>query len=422
MTANGNAGKQQYLSDEVFDARYFKALDRFDISLARTMWVYDNVRSGSQLLHVGCGAGTLALLKRKGVTITGVDTSREFALTARRNGYDASFQAEPGLLPFPGHSFDYVVSFGLLDALAATEEELLLAEMKRVLRSDGVSLHSIEGSVAATNKDHTTRFLKVFQHVAIEPRYGFCLSAEDFLDANGRESKLEPDFLEYLRGLSFKERRAFDLAMGYVSSRVSDLGVSMPSDATQFLLKASDAPLGPFHNEHRDRRGLFSFPLTGQTENGLCLDRSSQAVFDDGWFQPVFLPPVVRWLGKHGCIRFQTDEVATITLDLMTQMPDLTGQPLGLEISLNSVRLCAFSLYKHGWLQLSMSVPEVLKSKGDYELEFRANRTAQPCQSGGDAQDDRELSVAVCNIEVRDQRSEIRGQKSDFKLGVLSNR
>lgn len=407
MTANGHSGKQHYLSDEVFDARYFKALDRFDISLAPTMWVYDNVRAGSQVLHVGCGAGTLALLKRKGVTITGVDISREFALTARHNGYDATFQADPGLLPFPGQSFDYVVSFGLLDALAATEEESLLAEMKRVLRSDGVSLHGIECRDAATGPDHMTQFLRVFQHVDLEPRYGFCLSAENFLDPDVRESKLEPDFLEYLRGLSFKERRAFDLAMGYVCSRVVDLGVSGPtnarSEATQFLLKASDAPLGPFHNEHRDRRGLFSFPVTGRTENGLCLDRSNQAVFDDGWFQPVLLPPVARWLGKQGRIRFQADEVETITLDLTTQMPDLSGQPLGLEISLNSVKLCAFTLYKHGWLQLSMSVPEVLKSKGDYELEFRANRTAQPSQSGGDAQDDRELSVAVCNIEVRSQ-------------------
>jgi SAM-dependent methyltransferase len=401
MTANGNAGKRQYLSDDVFDARYFKALDRFDISFAPTMWVYDNVRAGSQVLHLGCGAGKLALLKRKGVTLTGVDTSTEFALRARRNGYDATFQADPGRLPFTEQSFDYVISFGLLDALSETEEESLLAEMKRVLRSDGVNLHGIECSNSTTGMDQTTRFLKVFQHVAIEPRYGFCLSAEDFLGADGRESKLEPDFLEYLRGLSFKERRAFDLAMGYVCSRVSDLGISVPSNATQFLLKASEAPLGPFHNEHRDRRGLFSFPVTGQTENGLCLDRSSQAVFDDGWLPPVLLPPVVRWLGKHGRIRFQADEVATITLDLTTQMPDLSGQPLGLEISLNSMQLCAFSLYKHGWVRLSMSVPEVLKSRGDYELEFRANRTAQPSQSGGDPQDDRELSVAVCNIEIR---------------------
>ena len=146
MSSNGDAGKQQYFSDEVFDARYFKALDRFDIRLAPTMWVYDNVRAGSRVLHVGCGPGMLALLKRKGVTITGVDTSSEFALTARRNGYDATFQADPGSLPFPAQSFDYVVSFGLLDVLAEAGEELLLTEMKRVLRSDGVSLHSIECS------------------------------------------------------------------------------------------------------------------------------------------------------------------------------------------------------------------------------------------------------------------------------------
>jgi ubiquinone/menaquinone biosynthesis C-methylase UbiE len=402
MTANGHAGEQQYLSDEVFDARYFKALDRFDISLAPTMWVYDNVRAGSQVLHVDCGAGTLALLKRKGVTITGVDTSREFALTARRNGYDATFQAHPGSLPFPGQSFDYVVSFGLLDALEATEEESLLAEMKRVLRSDGVSLHGIECSKAGTAKDHRTRFLKVFQHVAVEPRSGFCLSAEDFLDPDVRESKLEPDFLEYLRGLSFKERRAFDLAMGYVYSRISDLGVSVPSGIPQVLLKASDSPLGPFYNEHRDRRGLFSGPGTEKPEDGLCLDRSSQASFDDGWFQPALLPPVARWMGRQARIRFHSSRIKAISLDLTTQIPDLSAKPLCLEILLNGVKLCAFSFFKYGWLELIFNVPESLsaQSKGDFELELRADRTASVSQTGYNAPDDRELSVAVCNIAI----------------------
>ena len=98
----------------MFDARYFKALDRFDIRWAPTMWVYDNVRAGSQVLHVGCGAGMLALLKRKGVTLTGVDASWEFAQTARRNGYDSTFQADKGALPFADETFDYVVSFGSL--------------------------------------------------------------------------------------------------------------------------------------------------------------------------------------------------------------------------------------------------------------------------------------------------------------------
>ncbi|MGH9904708.1 MAG: class I SAM-dependent methyltransferase, partial [Pyrinomonadaceae bacterium] len=80
--------RTKFVSDEVLDERYFKALDRFDIRFARTMWVYDNVLAGSDVLDLGCGAGMLALLKRKGVTLTGVDLSDECARAARRNGYD----------------------------------------------------------------------------------------------------------------------------------------------------------------------------------------------------------------------------------------------------------------------------------------------------------------------------------------------
>ncbi|MCM3870363.1 MAG: hypothetical protein ND895_06720, partial [Pyrinomonadaceae bacterium] len=65
--------RTKFVSDEVLDARYFKALDRFDMRFARTMWIYDNVRAGSSVLDLGCGAGMLALLKRKGITLTGVD-------------------------------------------------------------------------------------------------------------------------------------------------------------------------------------------------------------------------------------------------------------------------------------------------------------------------------------------------------------
>src|SRR6185295_19006918 len=92
--------RTKFVSDEVLDARYFKPLDRFDIRCARTMWVYDNVRAGSDVLELGCGAGMLALLKRKGVTLTGVDLSDERALAARRNGYDATFSAQLSNLPF----------------------------------------------------------------------------------------------------------------------------------------------------------------------------------------------------------------------------------------------------------------------------------------------------------------------------------
>src|SRR5882724_13637483 len=86
--------RTKFVSDEVLDARYFKALDRFDIRFARTIWIYDNVRAGSTVLELGCGAGMLAPLRRKRVILTGVDFSDTCALAARRNGYDHTLTAE----------------------------------------------------------------------------------------------------------------------------------------------------------------------------------------------------------------------------------------------------------------------------------------------------------------------------------------
>ena len=120
--------RTKFVSDEVLDARYFKALDRFDIRFARTMWVYDNVRPRSEVLELGCGAGMLALLKRKGVTLTGVDLSAECALAARRNGYDATFSAQLSSLPFADASFDYVVSLDVLGHVEAEEKDAVLAK------------------------------------------------------------------------------------------------------------------------------------------------------------------------------------------------------------------------------------------------------------------------------------------------------
>src|SRR6266704_4377986 len=92
--------RPKFVSDEVLDARYFKPLDRFDMRFARTMWVYDNVRAGSDVLDLGCGAGILALLKRKHVSLTGVDVSAACVLAARRNGYDTAAAAKLSHLPF----------------------------------------------------------------------------------------------------------------------------------------------------------------------------------------------------------------------------------------------------------------------------------------------------------------------------------
>src|ERR671926_1034510 len=140
----GEFYRTKFVSDEVLDARYFKPLDRFDIRFARTMWIYDNVRAGASVLDLGCGAGMLALLKRKGVTLAGVDLSPECALASRRNGYDFTCSSELTRLPFPDASFDYAVSLDVLGHVDFGEKDAVLSEIRRVLRPNGVTLHGIE--------------------------------------------------------------------------------------------------------------------------------------------------------------------------------------------------------------------------------------------------------------------------------------
>jgi hypothetical protein len=84
-------------------------------------------------------------------------------------------------------------------------------------------------------------------------------------------------------------------------------------------------------------------------------------------------------------------------------MPDLGARPLGVELLLNGVKVCAFSLCRYGWLELQLPVSKHLESNGDagvFELEIRADRTWQPRPTADETRDDRELSLAVCNITV----------------------
>lgn len=424
----GDFYRTKFVSDEVLDARYFKALDRFDIRFARTMWIFDNVRAGSSVLDLGCGAGMLALLKRKGVTLTGVDLSSECSLAARRNGYDVTVTSELTRLPFPEHSFDYVVSLDVLGHVGFEEKDAVLAEIKRVLRPDGVTMHGIEcvdlaaqrnydemsaeelrkfvdidGHVGLEEEqEHGKRFLSLFKHVAWEPRYALCLSSEEFIKQSDKYGlSFESDFLDYLRGLSFKERRAFDMAMGYVFGKISDLDLSLPKSGLYVFLKASDKPLGRFYNEHRDRRALYP---TAQTNNGesqtISLDRDSDALFDDGWYEPNMLPPVARWMNKTAKLIFSAPAVSRIEFDLTTHMPELCARPLTLEVLLNGFRIGYLSIFHQGWVELSFAVPDELSiSAADrFELELRADRTWQPRPGQSEMRDDRELSVAVCNI------------------------
>jgi cyclopropane fatty-acyl-phospholipid synthase-like methyltransferase len=445
----GDFYRTKFVSDEVLDARYFKALDRFDIRFARTMWIYDNVHEGANVLDLGCGAGMLALLKRKGVTLTGVDLSPECSEAARRNGYDFTMTTKLSNLPFADQTFDYVVSLDVIGHIGFEEKDAVLSEVSRVLRPDGVTMHGIEctdhdarknyaemnpedlrkfveidGHVGLEEEqEHGKRFLRFFKHVAWEPRYALCLSSDEFLKQADRYGlNFEEDFLDYLRGLSFKERRAFDMAMGYVFGKISDLDLTLPKSGLYVFLKASNVPLGPFYNEHRDRDALYSSDES--LKELTCLDRNSAVTFDDGWYEPNLLPPIARWMSNEARVRFQANDLAEMSLDLTTHMPDVRERPLLLEFVLNDEPLTAFQLYRNGWLRVNLFVAESLveRATGNFELRIRADRTWRPRPANDEARDDREISIAVCNIEVKTRGTEPRAVASGIRAQVGSPR
>lgn len=431
--------RRRYVSGELLDARYFDAVNRFDIRWSRTMWVYENVRRGSSVLDLGCGGGILALLKRKEVMLTGVDLSADCALISRRNGYDATCAARLTALPFADASFDYVVSLDVMGHIEFDEKDAVLAEIRRVLRPNGVTLHGVEcldrskrkdydemseeelrsfiaidGHVGMEDEEQTAaRFNRFFRHVRTAPRYGLCQGHDEFLkQADEYGTPLcDPDFLDYLRGMSFRERRAFNMAMGYVFARISEAGIKLPQ-SEYLLVKASNAPLGSFYNEHREQGELAALKTSLLSETSLCLDRSEHALFDGGWYAAELLPPVARWMGERARVRFKAASLAKLRLDLTTHMPDLHQRPLGLEFYLNDELLLAVSLIRPGWTELSMDIfldqsvsldhskPQRETDEHLYELEIRADRTWQPRPHDAHDRDDRELSVAVCNIEI----------------------
>jgi hypothetical protein len=360
-----------------------------------------------------------------------VDLSEACATAARRNGYDMTCTARLSALPFAQTAFDYVVSLDVLGHVAFEEKDSVLSEIRRVLRPDGVTMHGIEcvdrvlqkdydemsseelrrfveidGHVGLEEEDeHEARFKRFFEHTQSEPRYALSMSSEEFIKQYDRYGlPFEADFVDYLRGLSFKERRSFDMAMGYVFSKISDLHIKLPRSGLYLFLKASGLPLGPFYNQHRDRRGLFQ-TRTSNAAGRLCLDRDPSAVFDDGWYEPYNLPPIARWMGARSRLNFNAQSLSMISLDLTTHMPGVKACPLVLEFFLNGVLIGTRALTNTGWNELKLLVPDNVGGRSNKlddacEFEIRASQTWRPRPFDSENKDDRDLSVAVCNIEI----------------------
>ncbi|MDQ3684881.1 MAG: class I SAM-dependent methyltransferase [Acidobacteriota bacterium] len=413
----------------ISDERYFPPLARFDISFAHLMWIYDNVRAQSSVLDIGCAGEMLGVLKRKNARLAGAAPTAQRARAALTNGYDAACVARPTRLPFPDASFDTIVALDLLSQLTDEVTNLTLAEIKRVLRPGGVTLHRVSMTQKAEKDSRSPTssrpvpdesnfqetlavlFRSHFAHVAWRGRDAFCLSSEELLrEADRLRFPVEEDFLDYLCGLSFRERRAFNTAMGYVYDKLDALKVTTPRIGFQIFVKASDEPPGEFDDGRRDRRSLFKIGDRLDTTS-ICLDRSEHATFDEGWCEARDLPPRARLMSERGRVRFAARGLpGRIRLDLITYIPNLRPRGITLDFFINNLRACSFTLFHYGWLEVEFAVPpgaHQLAAGGQYELEIRADRTwAPPRADDISLHVERRLSIAVCNLELMTENQE----------------
>ena len=149
-------------------AEFFADLDEYRFDKLRYLpnVVDFSGYTGKKLLEVGCGIGTdLVRFAKGGAEVTGVDLSETALELAGNNARHADVTMRLELangedMPFEDDAFDVVYGHGVLQYTA--EPKKMVAECRRVLRSDGVAIFMVYNRVSWLNG------LSKLMHVELE--------------------------------------------------------------------------------------------------------------------------------------------------------------------------------------------------------------------------------------------------------------
>ena len=94
-----------------------------------------------RMLDVGCGTGGVLLSLARDAVVVGIDREELALRFCRDKGLRAVVRGSAAALPFADGSFDACTSFDVLEHV--DDEQLLLSELRRVLRPGGRALISV---------------------------------------------------------------------------------------------------------------------------------------------------------------------------------------------------------------------------------------------------------------------------------------
>lgn len=164
---------ERYVEEHVPYHRSPHGLKRLILS-ALPYWSYlewrfwqRSVPRGSRVLDLGCARGR-EVFREQGAFVVGMDLASN-ALRECIENYDGSVEASLTALPAVDHSFDCVVSSHVFGHVAHDDKDQVLAEIHRVLRPGGLSLHVIETDSQCWLMDEAKKYAKLYdQHLVQE--------------------------------------------------------------------------------------------------------------------------------------------------------------------------------------------------------------------------------------------------------------
>jgi SAM-dependent methyltransferase len=160
------------LRERIRGSRLLTVLNRlrvqFSMSGRRDRIFYDEMRGGASdrlILDVGCGGGRHYFCEYG--KVVGVDPVLDL-LEISKTIYNEVYHASAFELPFADNTFDYVVSSDVIGHIPVADKDRMFAEMYRVLRPGGRTVHVIETDATNFWFRFAHRYPELFKKYFIE--------------------------------------------------------------------------------------------------------------------------------------------------------------------------------------------------------------------------------------------------------------